>query len=130
MIRLARVQIRIDAGLIDTHDPRRDAHLRSPEFFDVARHPAISFEATEIERHTLDDYRVTGDLTIRGITRRVVLDVSRRELNQPFAVAGTISRKDFGLTWNAVDDKLTLTAELETMKLPENRQVPAIVAAK
>jgi polyisoprenoid-binding protein YceI len=127
--------------LIDTREPQRDAHLRSPEFLDVESHPAIAFDASEIERHGLDDYEVAGNLTIRGVTRRVVLAVSRTQVivdhggNQRvgFAVSGTISRKDFGLTWNfvletggvMVGDRVTLAAELEAVRLPGNRQVPA-----
>jgi polyisoprenoid-binding protein YceI len=142
----SRVHIVIDAASIDTREPQRDAHLRSGEFFDVATHAAITFEASEIERLTLDDYEVAGNLTIRGITRRVVFDVSRSQtildhLGQKrvaFAVAGAISRKDFGLTWNVVletggvmvGDKVTIAAELEATRLPESRQVPDLAAAK
>jgi len=136
----SRVHVKIDAASIDTRELQRDAHLRSGEFLDVDNHPTITFETTEIERHTLDDYEVAGNLTIRGITRRVLLDVSRSQVivdhagqqRVGFAVSGTISRKDFGLTWNfvletggvMVGDKVTIDAELEAVRLPENRQVP------
>ncbi len=136
----SHVSVEIDASSVDTREAQRDAHLRSPEFFDVDNHPTISFETTEIERHTLDDYEVAGILTIRGITRRVVLDVSRSQVivdhagqqRVGFVVSATISRKDFGLTWNfvldtggvMVGDKVTIEAEFEAVKLPENRQVP------
>jgi polyisoprenoid-binding protein YceI len=142
----ARVRLDIDAASVDTREPKRDAHLRSAEFFDVEQHPTIMFEATEIERHTLDDYEVAGNLTIRGVTRRVLLDVKRSEMivdhvgqqRVAFAVSGSISRKDFGLTWNfvletggvMVGDKVSLTAEIETIRMPEKRQVSAIAAAK
>jgi polyisoprenoid-binding protein YceI len=142
----SRVLVTIDAGSIDTRELQRDAHLRSGEFFDVEHHPTITFETTEIDRHTLDDYEVAGNLTIRGITRRILLDVSRSQVivdqtGQPrvaFAVSGTISRKDFGLTWNfvlesggvVVGDKVTIDAELEVVRLPENRQVPGPEAIK
>jgi len=142
----SRVTVKIDAASIDTREPQRDAHLRSAEFFDVDSHPTITFETTEIERHTLDDYEVAGNLTIRGVTRRVLLDVSRSQVivdhtGRPrvgFAVSGTISRKDYGLTWNfvletggvMVGDKVTITAELEAVRLPESRQVPASEAHK
>src|ERR1700753_3005258 len=59
----ARVRVNIDAASIDTREVQRDAHLRSAEFFDVERHPTIAFETTEIDRRTLDDYAVVGDLT-------------------------------------------------------------------
>lgn len=142
----SRVLITIDAASIDTREPQRDAHLRSREFFDVESHPTITFETHEVERHTLDDYEVAGNLTICGITRRLVLDVKRSQVivdhqgNQriAFAVAGAISRKDFGLTWNfmletggvMVGDKVAITAELEAVRLPETRQVPASAALK
>jgi polyisoprenoid-binding protein YceI len=136
----SRVHVKIDAASIDTREPQRDAHLRSAEFFDIENHPTITFETTQIERHTLDDYEVVGNLTIRGLTRVVLLDVSRSQVivdhtgqqRVAFAVAGTISRKDFGLTWNfmletggvMVGDKVTLEAEIEAVRLQENRQVP------
>ena len=142
----SRVRVQIDAASIDTSEPNRDGHQRSPEFFDVEHHPKIAFETTEIDRHRLDDYEVVGNLTIRGITRKLILDVTRSEVildhtgqhRVAFAVAGTISRKDFGLIWNVVletggvmvGDKVTITAELEAMKLPERRQVPAGATAK
>ncbi len=138
----SRVQVKIDAASIDTRESQRDAHLRSPEFLDVERHPTIAFDALGIERQGLDDYEVAGDLTIRGVTRRVVLGVSRTQVivdhvghqRVGFAVSGTISRKEFGLTWNfmletggvMVGDRVTLAAELEAVRLPENRQ--AVVA--
>jgi polyisoprenoid-binding protein YceI len=136
----SRVEVKIEASSVDTLESQRDAHLRSPEFFDAETHPAITFEATEIERHTLDDYEVAGNLTIRGVTRRVVLDVSRSEVivdhagqkRVAFAVSGAISRKDYGLTWNfvletggvMVGDKVTIEAEIEAVQMPEKRQVP------
>jgi hypothetical protein len=89
------------------------------------------FETTAIERTTLDDYAVAGDLTIRGITRRTVLDVSRSEVivdqtgkkRVGFVIGGALSRKDFGLTWNfvletggvMVGDKVTLDVELQAI---------------
>jgi len=142
----ARVRIGIDAASIDTREPQRDAHLRSPEFLDVDNHPDITFETTGVERRTLDDYEVAGNLTIRGITRPILVDVKRSEVivdhvgqrRVAFAVSGTLSRKDFGLTWNfiletggvMVGDKVTLTAELEASHPPENRQVSGVAHAK
>jgi polyisoprenoid-binding protein YceI len=142
----SRVRIAIDAASIDTREPRRDAHLRSAEFLDVATHVAIVFEASEIDRLTLDDYEVAGNLTIRGITRRVILDVSRSQVivdhdgrqRVGFVVAGTISRKDFGLMWNVVletgglmiGDTVTISAELEAIRMPDSRQVPDPESAK
>src|SRR5438105_1247067 len=105
----SRVSLSIDAASIDTQEAQRDAHLRSAEFFDVEAFPTITFESTQIERRTLDDYEIAGDLTIRGHTRRVTLAVSRSEViadqqghkRVGFAIAGTLSRKELGLTWNS-----------------------------
>jgi polyisoprenoid-binding protein YceI len=142
----SRVSVKIDASSVDTHELQRDAHLRSAEFFDVENHPSITFETTEIERHTLDDYEIAGTLTIRGISRRVLLDVSRSQVivdhngqqRIAFVASGAISRKDFGLTWNfvletggvMVGDKVTIDAEIEAVRLPETRQVPVAAAPK
>ena len=142
----SRAHVRIDASSIDTREPQRDAHLRSPEFFDADTYPTITFETTEIERHTLDDYEVAGNLTIRGVTHRVLLDVSRSQVivdhqgqqRVAFAVSGAISRRDYGLMWNfvletggvMVGDKVTIDAEIEAVRLPEKRQVPGSPSAK
>src|SRR5450755_1740612 len=100
----SRVRFNIDAASVNTLEPQRDEHLRSPDFFDVENHPTIKFETTEIDRRTLDDYEVAGNLTVRGITRRILLEVSRSQVivdhmgqeRIGFAVSGTISRKDYG----------------------------------
>jgi polyisoprenoid-binding protein YceI len=70
---LARVDVSIDAASIDTAEPKRDEHLRSSDFLDVAAHPTLQFQSRSIIREGAR-YRVTGDLTIRGVTRSVVLD--------------------------------------------------------
>jgi polyisoprenoid-binding protein YceI len=98
----------IEAGSIDTREPQRDAHLRSPDFLDVEQYPTLEFRSTKVER-AADGYRVAGDLTLRGVTRPVVLAVeaSDHEIADPFgnvkraATATTrLNRKDFGLVWN------------------------------
>jgi polyisoprenoid-binding protein YceI len=142
----SRVAVMIDAASIETRELQRDVHLRSPEFLDVERFPQITFHCTRVERLTLDGYEVVGDLTIRGITRSVTLDVSRSGVIEDhagnrrvgFAVSGAISRKDFGLTWNrvletggvVVGDRVTLAIELEAVRVPEFRQMPEPAAAK
>jgi polyisoprenoid-binding protein YceI len=142
----SRVRIEINARSIDTGEPQRDQHLRSPQFLDAELYSTIMFETTEIERHTLDEYEVSGNITIRGITRPLRLDVTRSHVivdptgveRVGFSVAGTINRKDFGLIWNVVletggvmvGDKVTLDAELEAVRMQENRQVPVLAAAR
>ncbi len=125
----ARVDVSIDPASIDTGEPRRDAHLRSADFFDVAAHPTMGYASRRIEK-VGDRYRVVGDLTMHGVTREVVLDVDevtppirdqRGVLRRGVSASGTLDRKDFGLTWNrlletggvVVGDEVRLTIDLE-----------------
>lgn len=103
------VEAQIDARAIDTRNPRRDAHLRSKDFLDVRRFPTISFKSTRIDREG-ELWRVQGDLTIRGVTRRVTLEASLtppvknpfdRTVRRGVRATTAIKREDFGLTWNA-----------------------------
>lgn len=129
----SRVEAELDVAGVATGAADRDAHLRSADFFDAATHPTLRFASTRIER-VEDGLRVHGDLTIRGATRPVVLDV---ELggeakdpwgNQKAAASATTSfdRRDFGLTWNAaleaggmlVADKVKVTLDLQFVKKP------------
>src|SRR5262249_31775291 len=101
------VEVAIDAGSIDTQVPERDAHLRSIDFLDGARHPLVMFRSTMVEPIGARQMTVTGELTIRGITREVTLDVEyggrvRDPLGRErvgFSAHTTISRKDFGITF-------------------------------
>jgi polyisoprenoid-binding protein YceI len=98
----------IDAASIDTREEQRDAHLRSADFFEVEKFPHLTFESTRIEG-TPDSFTLDGKLTIRGVTRDVRLTGSFEGraadpwggLRAGYAAHGTISRKDFGLAWNA-----------------------------
>lgn len=104
----SKVSVRIEAASIDTHEPNRDQHLRSAEFFDVEKYPAITFESTKIERRGKDRYRVLGDLTMRGVTRPVELDAEYFGTGKDpwgnerigFFAKATLNRKEFGLNWN------------------------------
>jgi polyisoprenoid-binding protein YceI len=104
------VEVTIDASSIDTGQPQRDNHLRSPDFFDVERFPELRFHSTRIEKLTGDRYRVTGPLTIRDVTREVSLDVEHGgRAKDPwgneragFIATAALDRKDFGLHWNQV----------------------------
>jgi len=92
----------IDAASVDTNEPKRDAHLRSADFLDVARYPSIAFRSTRIERAEGGHWKVTGDLTLLGRTRPVLLDVdsSTSEGTRSSAHATTtIDRRDFGMTY-------------------------------
>ena len=104
----SQVSARIDAASIDTAEPRRDDHLRSPDFLDTARFPELVFTSKAIERKG-DGLRLIGDLTIRDVTKSVVLPVTHLgtakdpwgNLKLAFEGETTINRKDFGLNWNA-----------------------------
>ncbi|HLS90190.1 MAG TPA: YceI family protein [Limnochordia bacterium] len=104
-----RFEATIDAASIDTRQEDRDQHLRSADFFDVENHPKITFKSTSVEKTGENQYKVTGDLTIRGTTRPVTLDVTYEGRGKDpwgnerigLSAQGKINRKDFGLTWNA-----------------------------
>jgi polyisoprenoid-binding protein YceI len=105
---LAKVSATVDVGSLDTRDAKRDGHLKSPEFFDVAAHGAMTFASARIESAGGDRYKVHGDLTIRGVTKAVVLDAEYGGRGKDpwggerigIAATTTIDRRDFGLTWN------------------------------
>jgi polyisoprenoid-binding protein YceI len=121
----------VDAASIDTNDDRRDAHLRSADFFDVETHPTISFESTAIEHVDGGNYRVRGNLTMHGETREIeveatVYGVTRDTSGQDRVgaeVRGTISRGDFGLRWQQaletggvmVGDEVRVSADLSAV---------------
>lgn len=127
----SRLEVEIDASSVDTKEPKRDDHLRSADFFDVAQFPKLTFKSTKIEKDG-DDYKVTGDLTIHGITKPVTLEVEGGAIVKDpwggtrtgFSAKTTINRKDFGLTWNValetggflVSDKIEITLEIEAVK--------------
>jgi polyisoprenoid-binding protein YceI len=100
--------ITIDAGSIDTREEQRDAHLRSADFFEVEKYPALRFESTRIDG-TPDDFAIDGKLTIHGVTRDVSLAASfEGRVTDPwggtrvgYTANTTINRKDYGLAWNA-----------------------------
>jgi polyisoprenoid-binding protein YceI len=105
----SRVDVTIDAASINTRVQKRDDHLRSPDLFDVQNHPKLTFKSTKVEKAKDGKLLVTGDLSIRGVTKPVTLTVT--SLSQPaknpwggvvrgVTATGRINRKDFGLTWN------------------------------
>ena len=126
------VSVAIQAGSIETRDEKRDAHLKSPDFFDTEKFPELSFYSTQWQHKNDDELLVKGDLTMHGVTREVVLTVERTpEQKDPwggtrigFAGRTKINRKDFGLTWNAaleaggvvVGDEVAITLEAEFVK--------------
>jgi polyisoprenoid-binding protein YceI len=102
------VEVTIESGSINTNDEQRDGHLRSPDFFDTEQYPALTFKSTGVEAIKGGDWKVTGDLTIRDITRSVVLDVEFEGAQTDpwggtrlgFSASTEIDREDWGLSWN------------------------------
>lgn len=121
----------IDVESISTGNEQRDAHLRTNDFFDAPNHPKIAFKSTRIESRGGDDYLVTGDLTIRGVTKEVALEVEfAGTAKSPYgktvagiSAHGSINRKDFGVNFNAVleaggvmiGEKVKLEIEVEAV---------------
>lgn len=103
----SRVDVTIQAASIDTRDARRDEHLRTSDFLDVENHPTLEFHSTSVSRRG-EDWRVEGDLTIRGVTRPVTLDLEfEGAMQDPWGLTRIgcsatteVDREDFGLTWN------------------------------
>lgn len=127
--------ITIDAASINTRVAKRDAHLRSPDFLDAEKHPKITFRSKRVEKAADGRIRMTGDLTIRGVTKEVALDVEGPSpaVKDPMGnlrVGGhattKIRRKDFGLTWNkaietggvVVGDEVEITIDVEIYRKP------------
>jgi polyisoprenoid-binding protein YceI len=128
----SKIDVTIDAASINTKEDKRDAHLRSPDFFDVENHKKLTFKSKHIERQSDTEYRVTGDLTIHGVTREVPLDVELTGRGKDpwggermgFSAKTTVNRTDFGLKWNQaletggvlVGEKVEVSIDLEVMK--------------
>ncbi|MGQ0519698.1 MAG: YceI family protein [Actinomycetota bacterium] len=128
----SELQLTIKAASIDTRNADRDAHLRGNDFFDMERYPEIAFSSTAIEQLDDETFRVTGDLTIKGVTKPVAIDFEYTGAatdpfgNQRIGLEGrtTINRKDWGVAWNAaleaggvlVSEKVTLEFEVSAVR--------------
>jgi len=127
------VDVTIDASTVDTREPDRDKDLRSDKFFDVAHYPSITFKSKRVQQVATGKLKVTGDLTIHGTTKEVVLDVEgpTASVKDPWgnvraAVTATtkVNRQDFGVKWNAtldnggvvVGDDVNITIDVEMIK--------------
>jgi polyisoprenoid-binding protein YceI len=128
----ATIDATIDASSIDTRVEKRDMHLKSPDFLDVAKYPTITFKSTKVEAAGPNKWKVTGDLTLHGVTKPVVLDVESS--GPPINVMGKtragasattkINRSDFGLKWNQaleaggvmVGDEVAISIDVEAVK--------------
>lgn len=129
------VNVTIDATTVDTREPDRDKHLKSDAFFDVAKYPTMAFKSTSVEKNSDGTLKITGDLTIRGVTRTVILNSSapKAPIKDPWglqrsAVSATtkINRQDFGVSWNqnldaggvVVGDEVNITLDVEMVIPP------------
>jgi polyisoprenoid-binding protein YceI len=126
------VEFTIQSASIDTAEPNRDEHLRSPDFFEAAKYPTIAFKSQTVTPKSKDTFDVTGDLTMHGVTKHVTLPVqfngfgkdARGNERAGFAVEYTLDRKDYGITWNRVldeggvllGDDVKVTIDLEMVK--------------
>ena len=133
------IDISIDIDSLTTNDEQRDNHLKSPDFFDAAKYPVMTFKSKKVEQVDEDSGKLYGDLTIRGTMKPVVLDVEYAgqakspwgTISAGFSASATINRKDWGLNWNQaletggvlVGDKIKIDIDLELVKQPES--VPA-----
>jgi polyisoprenoid-binding protein YceI len=128
----SQLQLTIVAASIDTSNADRDAHLRSNDFFDMDTYPEITFTSTAVEQSGNDEYRVTGDLAIKGVTKSVTIDFEYTGTavdpygNHRIGLDGatTINRKDWGVNWNAaleaggvlVSEKVTLEFDVSAIR--------------
>jgi polyisoprenoid-binding protein YceI len=125
------VNATIDVTTVDTGMPQRDTHLKSPDFFDVAKYPTMTFASKSVTGSG-DDYKLAGDLTLHGVTKPVVLTLEpskeqtgmEGKLHRGFEASTTIHRQDFGLVWNGtlksgdnvLGDDVKITLEIEAVK--------------
>jgi polyisoprenoid-binding protein YceI len=127
------VEATIDVTTIDTREPKRDEHLKSPDFFDVAKYPTITFKSKKVTKVGDAKFQMAGDLTIHGVTKEVVLDLegSPTPFKDPFgnvklggAATTRLNRKDFGILWNksldgggvVLSDDVDVTIDIELIK--------------
>ncbi len=126
------VEVEIEAASIDTREPQRDDHLRSPDFLDVANYPKITFKSTRVEKIDDERFKVTGDFTVHGVAKPVVLDVEYLGRTKDpwggerigFSAKTSINRKDWGLNFNiplegggvVVGEKVDITLDIEAVK--------------
>lgn len=129
---LASVEAEIEAASVETHDAQRDAHLRSADFLDAERYPSLIFRSNRVVPKGGDRFQIVGSLTIRGVTREVVLEAELGgQGGDPwgnhragFSATTSIDRREFGLTWNSslesggllVGDQVRINLEIEAIR--------------
>ncbi|MGD0836804.1 MAG: YceI family protein [Polyangia bacterium] len=138
------VAVTVDIASLNTHDPKRDAHLKSPDFFEVAKYPTATFKSTKVQKTGKDKLKVTGELTLHGVTKPVVLEVEgpSKAYQTPFGTTvrgvhstAKLDRKDFNISWNKALDNggvlvgnevsLDINTELSEQKPPAAEAAPA-----
>jgi polyisoprenoid-binding protein YceI len=128
----AKIQFTVNVDSVDTRNADRDGHLKSADFFDAANHPKMVFESTDIRKSGDGEYEVTGNLTLRGVTRQETFEVAFEGAGKDpwgnekagFSAKGSINRSDYGLVWNAaletggvlVGDEVKISLEIEAAK--------------
>lgn len=139
------INVKIEAASINTDEAKRDGHLRSPDFLDAENYPTLDFTSKQVKAITATRGQIVGDLTIRGVTREVVLDVEYLgqskspwgTLSAGFSAQTKINRKDWGLEWNValetggvlVSDEVTIHIDVELVKQAESETEAEAVAA-
>jgi polyisoprenoid-binding protein YceI len=129
------IKVTVDAGSIDTNSSDRDTHLRGADFFDAEKYPQITFTGKSFTRVEDDTYKLTGDLTMKGVTKEVTVDVEFGGTGRDpwgnekagFSVHGKLNRKDWGLNWNAtletggvlLSDEVKISADVQFVKQAE-----------
>ena len=134
----------VDTASLNTRDAKRDGHLRSPDFFDAEHYPTATFKSTKVEKLDKSHGRITADLTIRGATRPITLDVEYTGMGTMWGRTSAgfngqtkFNRKDWGLNWNQtlesggllVGEVVTINVELELVKQPEAQLAAESAAA-
>jgi polyisoprenoid-binding protein YceI len=126
----AKINFSLDVSSIDTNQEQRDGHLKGPDFFDAEQFPRITFESTSVTKESDENYKLTGNLTIKGITKPVTLEVEHGGIatdfygntKAGFEIDGKINRKEFGLTWDGVTEAGSIVVG-EDVKLHANIQL-------
>ncbi len=128
----AQVDVAIDVNTIDTREAQRDAHLKSADFFEAEKYPALTFKSARVTDVKGDRFKLVGDLTMHGVSREVTLDVTSEGRGKDpwggeragYSAVTKVNRSDFGLTWNqvletggiAVGDEIKISLDLELVK--------------
>jgi polyisoprenoid-binding protein YceI len=135
------IDVTIQVASIDTRQPDRDTHLKSPDFFDAAKYPTITYKGTHIKGDHMSEFQLHGNLTMHGVTKPVALDVTAEGRGKDpwgnerigYSASGKIDRRDFGLTWNqaletggvAVGHEVKIHIDLEIVKAVAEQPVGA-----